>query len=165
MMATPLPRWLAAALAALALASCVPSTEDLEVSAKIEAPSLTIEPSAFGSKDDPQGTPKGGFTLSLTLGQLASSGSDVTVQSFAIVSADTQKFLLPLQVQVTAQKSFRVEVAQTQKFDYVLTYDKPVPLKDLCAAGSILFTGTILDGARGKTTPVTGIPILPKGCP
>lgn len=153
----------------LLLAACPPSTEDLSVSASIEDASLTVDKSPFGTAADPQGTPGGKFTLSMSLGELASSASDVTVQSFALVNAETQALLFPVQVQATATKVFRIEIATTQKFVYTLNYDKPIKIADLCAAKQVQFTGTILDGARGKTTPVTSTPItaqiLNNACP
>lgn len=152
-------------LASLLGTACEPEVKDLEVTATIEDASLTLKKSAFGTAEDPQGTPEGTFTLSLSLGQFASGGSDVTVQQFAVVDAATQKALLvPVQVQATAPRVFRVEIASTQRFIYTLNHDKPVKVGELCAAGQVQFTGTIFDGARGKTTAVTSKPIA-VSCP
>lgn len=150
---------------ALLSAACDPSAKDLEVTATIDEASLSVKASAFGTAEDPQGTPSGTFRLSLTLGQFASSSSEVTVQQFAVVDATTQKALLsPVLVQASAQKVFNVDIAETERFVYTLNYDKPIKTGELCASKQVQITGTIFDGARGKTTPVTSEPIT-VSCP
>lgn len=152
-----------AALSALGLASCSPDTEALEVAPSISEVIFSVEKSAFGSADDPQGTPKGQFTLSLKLGPNASGPTEVTVQSFAIVDTN-QQLLLPLPVQSSAQKVFSMKVNSTQQFIYTLNYDKPQKIGPLCAAKQVLISGTILDSARGKTTPFFSN-LVPVACP
>jgi hypothetical protein len=153
------------ALTSLLGAACEPDVEDLEVAASIEGATLSIKKSPFGTADAPQGTPEGAFTLTLSLGKYASGGSNVTVQQFAVVSASSEEALLaPVLLQPGAPTSFRVEVDSTQRYTYTLGHDKPVPVGALCAAGQVRYTGTILDGARGKTTPVTSGPIA-VSCP
>jgi hypothetical protein len=153
------------ALASLLGAACEPDVEDLEVSASIEEATLSIKKSAFGTADAPQGTPEGSFALVLRLGEYASGGSDVTVQQFAVVDAASgQTLLAPIQLPASATVAFRVEPGATHRHVYTLAHDKPVPVGALCAAGQVRYTGTILDGARGKTTPVTSGPIA-VSCP
>lgn len=160
-------------LPALVLLSCAlfsgcdtPSTVDLEVSARIEEPVFTVKPSAFGKPDDPQGDLGGSFTLVLSLGQLASSPTDVEVRSFALVDAATQTALIAtLPLPAGAQKIVQVGIAETRRLQFSLSFDKPQPTSKLCAAKQVQYTGTVFDGARGKTTPVTGPAFQPQGCP
>ncbi|MCU0658346.1 MAG: hypothetical protein MUF64_24720 [Polyangiaceae bacterium] len=149
----------------LAGTSCVPEVEDLEVGATIDEATLTVEKSAFGSAADPQGTPQGTFRLTLSLGEFASGGSDVRVEQFALVNAETQEaYLSPVLLAASDPVQFRVEVNSSKQHRYTLAYDKPVKVGGLCGAKQVQFTGTIFDGARGKTTAVKSQPIA-VSCP
>jgi hypothetical protein len=145
----------------------VPEANDLEVAARVEEPSLLVTPSAFGSKADPQGTLTGSFTLSLSLGTLASKPSDVTVESFALVSAADQSTLIsPVPVAAADAKQVSVAIGETQRLVFHVSFDnKPQSIAKLCAAKNVQYTGTILDGAQGNTTPVVGPSFQVQGCP
>ncbi|MCS6898151.1 MAG: hypothetical protein RMJ98_00210 [Myxococcales bacterium] len=146
-------------------AACVPDVKELEVTASIEEASLSIKQSPFGTAEAPQGIPEGSFTLVLRLGEYASGSSEVAVQQFAVVdSSGGQTLLATLPIQADMKTSFRVEPGSSHRHAYTFAYDKPVPIGALCAAGQVRYTGTILDGARGKTTLVTSTPI-PVSCP
>lgn len=152
------------ALAPLALLACSPDVSDLSVTGRIEEPSLTLTKSAFGTAAEPQGTPEGSFYLSMSLGQNASGGSDVMPGSFALVNAANNQLITALPVQATAPKTFRIEIADTQRFLYKVSFDKPIPLAGICAASQVAISGTFHDGARNKNTDVRSEPFaLP--CP
>lgn len=150
------------------LAACsVPSANDLEVAARVEEASLQVAPSAFGTKDNPQGIVTGGFTLTLSLGELASKPSDVKIETFALVSAADQSTLIaPVQVGASDPKVASVDINTTQRLVYHVAFDnKPQPIGKLCAAKMVQYTGTIFDGAQNKTTPVVGPSFAIQGCP
>jgi hypothetical protein len=154
-------------LVAPLLGCSVPEANDLEVAARVEDPTLQISPSAFGSTAEPQGILTGTFTLSLSLGQLASKPSDVTIESFALVSAADQSALIaPVQVGASDPKAASVAIGETQRLVFHVAFDnKPQPISKLCAARTVQYTGTIFDGAQGKTTPVVGPSFQVQGCP
>jgi hypothetical protein len=155
-------------LLAAPLASCsVPSANDLEVAARVEDSSLQVAPSAFSTPANPQGILTGTFTLTLSLGELASKGTDVTIESFALVSAADQSALIaPVEVGASDPKVATVNIGETQKLVYHVAFDnKPQPLAKLCAAKSVQYTGTIIDTAQNKTTPVVGPSFQIQGCP
>ena len=150
------------------LVSCsVPSANDLEVAARVEDSALQITPSQFGSATDPQGILTGTFTLTLSLGELASSSSEVKIETFALVSAADQTALIaPVQVGASDPKVSTVEIGTTERLVFHVAFDnKPQPIGKLCAAKMVQYTGTVFDGARGKTTPVVGPSFQVQGCP
>ncbi len=150
------------------LVSCsVPSTNDLEVSAHITDASLQIGATPFSTPANPQGVLTGVFALSLSLGELASKPSEVTVESFALVNAADQTVLIaPVEVGASDPKVATVPIGETQRVVYHVAFDnKPQPIAKLCAAKQVQYTGTIFDGAQGKTTPVVGEAFQIQGCP
>jgi hypothetical protein len=140
----------------------VPKADNLTVAATIEAPAVTLAGGALGS------AVSGTFTLSLVLGDLASSGSQVTVQSFAVVDPSTQAPLVQVELDATATRSIYVDVGTTQLQVYNWKNASPLTpaqVKTLCAAKQVAYAGAVLDGTQNKTTPAQSDPFTVTGCP
>lgn len=156
-----------APLVPLVLASAAigcPNTDPaVFVDAHVEAPSLQVESLALGTRVT------GAFDLMLHLGARASDTSEVSVESFAVLSADqTTEILAPLQATTTT--SFPVSVEQDSDETVHFTFDTGntlLPADDkaaICGAGGLRIKAVIQDSLQGGAVPVISDVFQPSGC-
>ena len=144
------------------VACSAPSTEDLDVHGTVANAAFTLT-----TVNAPR--LKGAFTLSLTLGQLASSASDATQMSFQLVESNGAAEPVPLPLSATATTSKHVSPGSTELIAY--DYDSAasggmqlLPAVSRLCSGTWAVNGSFFDSARGKTTPVAGPPIAVLCC-
>jgi hypothetical protein len=142
-----------------------PSSENLDVGAGLADPVMAIAMKDLGWEYN------GGFTLSLSLGQLASQDTDVTVEAFSLVrTADSSSLLSPLPLGPMATTSKHVTIGTTENIVYHFSSSGGTLLdedgmKAICSAGPVRIQGSVFDGSRGKTIPVASSAFVVTGCP
>lgn len=151
------------AVSVLWLAGCDPDTA-VFVEPTISAPSAAVQGGTLGA------SLTGGFTLSLHLGPRASGASDVSVGAFDLLSADQTTTLVgPLPTVTEPASPIRVDVDST--VEVAVTFDTgadPIPSDvgdAICAAGSVVVSGTIQDSLEDAPTPVVSEAFAVAGCP
>lgn len=152
-------------LFALALAGCPNTDPAVFVDAGIVAPSATVTENALGV------ALTGGFQLSLHLGARASDASQVSVESFAILSADqSSEIVSPLPATASGGVTFPVTVEPDSDELVPFTFENPDALlpaekaAELCGAGGLRIKVVIGDSLQGGSTPVVSDVFQPS-CP
>lgn len=152
---------LGAALALALAASGCGSKQSVSLDARIESASLSVTDVTLGTQL------AGGFTLVLALGDYASEGTHVTVQSFSVVGADSNDTVLaPLQVGPDPG-TVDVGVGQTRNIAFTVDASKLLSSDDkakLCA-GAVIITGTVTDTiGGGHSIPLRSMRLDVSGC-
>ena len=116
---------------------------------------------------------KGGFTLHAELGQVAPSGTDVSIQgAMTLVKPSDQSSLAVLKLAAVPAPPYHLEPGG--KIDATLTITEgttdgqlltQVDFDAICQAGSAEIVGTLADTASGKPTPVSSASFAVTGCP
>jgi hypothetical protein len=148
-------------LGLVASASGCGSKQSVSLDAHIESASLSVKDLALGTQLG------GGFTLMLKLGDYASQGTHVTVESFSLVGANSNDTLLaPLKV---GPDPGTVSVGVGQTKNIAFTVDGSVLLSasdkaNLCA-GQVVIAGTVTDTlGGGRSIPLRSAWISVSGC-
>jgi hypothetical protein len=118
---------------------------------------------------------KGGFTLHADLGQVAPSGTDVSIQGAInlVKPADQTTLLAALKLVAMPSQPYHLEpgghVDATLNISENGTTDgqlvQTADFTAICQAGSVEFAGTLADTVSGKPTPVSSAPFTVTGCP
>jgi hypothetical protein len=139
----------------LAVACSAPTAEDLDVHG-------VIDKAAFALTKAPAPRMTGSWSLNLSLGNLASSYSDVSQVQFQLTEANGLAAPVPLVLGASQTTAGRVDIGKTWIIEY--NYDSagsggmqlsPDQATSLCA-GTWRVDGSFYDGARNKTTPIVG---------
>jgi len=162
--AFPASRRLVRGGAAVLLALCVGgcgSKQSVSLGAQIDNASLSVSDVTLGTQL------AGGFTLVLELGDYASQGTHVTVESFSVIGADSNDTVLaPLQVGPDPG-TIDVGVGETKKVAFTVNATKLLSSADkakLCA-GAIVIAGTVTDTlGGGHSIPLRSARISVSGC-
>lgn len=142
-------------LVLLSVACSAPTAEDLDVHG-------TIDKAALALTKAPAPHMTGAWTLSLSLGALASSYSDVSQIQFQLTEVNGASSPVPLTLSPSQTTAGRADIGKTWVIEY--NYDSassggmqlsPDQATMLCA-GAWRVDGSFFDGARNKTTPIQG---------
>jgi hypothetical protein len=122
---------------AFALLACSGDKSLVALSARVEAPTLSVQSSTVG------GDATGGFDLILALGEYASEETEVSLGTFSIQGGDME-LLSPLPL---AGAKFPVSLGVGKKVTLPLTFDKPVEPEVATALcqGQVAIKGTLMD--------------------
>jgi len=116
---------------------------------------------------------KGGFTLHAELGQVAPSGTDVSIQAaMTLVKPSDQTSLAVLKLSAMPAPPYHLEPGAKVDATFTITDGTmdgqlllPADLSAICQAGSVQIVGTLADSASGKPTPVSSASFAVSGCP
>jgi hypothetical protein len=116
---------------------------------------------------------KGGMTLHAELGQVAPSGTDVSIQgAMSLVKPSDQSTLAVLKLSASPAPPYHLEPGA--HVDATLTITEGTTdgqlltqpeFDSICQAGMVEITGTLADTASGKPTPVSSATFAVTGCP
>lgn len=145
---------------AIPVAGCG-SKQSVSLEAHIDGASLSVKDGTLGTQLG------GGFTLVLKLGDYASQGTKVTVQSFSVVGADSNDTVLPSLQVGPDPGTVDVGVGQTKNVVFTVGGSKLLSSADkakLCA-GPVVIAGTVTDTlGGGHSTPLRSARITVSGC-
>jgi hypothetical protein len=116
---------------------------------------------------------RGAFTLHAELGELAPSGTDVSIQgALSLVAPASQMSLAVLKLDALPPPPYHLEpggrvdatmtITDGMSGGQLLQSDE---FTAICQAGTVQVTGTLADTASGKPTPVSSASFAVTGCP
>jgi hypothetical protein len=115
---------------------------------------------------------KGGFTLHAELGQVAPSGTDVSIQGAMSLVKPDQTSLAVLKLAGAPAPPYHLEPGAKVDATFTITDGArdgqeilPPDQMAICQAGSVQIVGTLTDSATGKPTPVSSASFAVTGCP
>lgn len=150
-----------ALLLGLLVAGCG-SPQSVSLGAHIDGAKLSVTAATLGTQLG------GGFTLVLSLGNYASKGTQVTVQSFSVVGASSNATLVdPLPIGPDPG-TIDVGVGKTKNVVFKVdgsTKLLPAGAKTQLCAGKVVIVGTVTDTlGGGKSIPLRSSQITVSGC-
>ncbi len=154
-------RRLAPALLLGLLATGCGSNKSVSLDARVEGANLSLTDGALGTQIG------GGFTLVLELGHYASKSTQVTVESFSVLGADSNSTALaPL---VVGPDPGKIDVGVGKKKSIAFTVDGTKLLtaadKTALCAGAVVIVGTVTDTlGGGKSIPLRSARFSVSGC-
>ncbi len=156
----PLAR-LALLLGLVVGASGCGSKQSVSLDAHIDSASLSVKDLALGTQLS------GGFTLVLKLGDYASEGTKVTVQSFSLVGADSNNSVLSAFKVGPDPGAVSVGVGQTRNIAFSVDGSTLLSASErskLCA-GPVVIAGTVTDTlGGGHSIPLRSARLSVSGC-
>jgi len=150
----------ALALAAL-LASACGSKGAVSLLATVSAPDVTVEQLTLGARL------KGGFDLVLEVGPEAESGTEVTVENFAVARGGATLVAPLLAAPVDATLPLAVGKGQRRAVRFAIDESKFIEPgeRDQICAGSVQITGAIRDTLSGGNVTQLASPEAAPVCP
>jgi hypothetical protein len=139
------------------------SKSSVALSARIQSAELAVEQLTLGTRLT------GGFELYLEVGPEASGGTEVSLESFALVRASDELSLVAPLLAGPQGAAFPLEVAKGQKKIVSFALDEgdllaPAARGEICAE-PVKIVGAVRDTlGGGDTTPLQSVPVTPSGC-
>src|SRR5262249_46003166 len=116
---------------------------------------------------------RGTFTLHADLGQVAPSGTDVSIQgAMSFVNPSDQSSLIVLKLEAMPPPPYHLEPGAHVDATLTITDGtsggqllQAAEFTGICQVGTVQITGTLSDTASGKQTPVSSSSFAVTGCP
>lgn len=144
-----------------ACASACGSKQSVSLDAHIDSAKLAVQDVTLGTQLS------GGFQLVLKLGDYASEGTKVTVESFSVIGADSNDTVLGSLKVGPDPGTIDVGVGKTKVVSFTVDGSALLSSADkakLCA-GQVVITGTVTDTlGGGHSTPLRSARINVSGC-
>jgi hypothetical protein len=145
------------------LSAACGSKGSIALSASIQKPRVAVESATLGTRLT------GGFELTLEVGPEASESSTVSLESFALVSAQDQATLVAPLPAAPEGASFPLVVGkgELKTIRFVIAGDDPISdtQRGAICAGPVRISGAVSDTlSGGRTTPLTSAAVTAEGC-